>query len=253
MPTKPLTLTEQTRRAQLISVTIELIARHHYTGTSLARIAEAAGISKAAVLYHFPSKDAVVQAAYDSVIDAVTAHVGAAVEAATRRPTSDKAESNEAVSGEALLNEAAPSEAPLGEATSGEATLGEATSGEATLGEATSGEATLGEAALEAYIRSLIGYLRENPTHTRMIIEAIGEAPTVGDTPNAPSRHQSVAALITAAREAGDYRPDVDPSVTAVIVNGALDAIVAENLSDPTFDTTAAAESLINLLRRSLR
>lgn len=192
MSTKPLTLTEQARRAQLIGVTIDLIARHHHSGTSLARIAEAAGISKAAVLYHFPSKDAVVRAAYDTVIGALTDHVGAAVQAES------------------------------------------------------------GAAALEAYIRSLAGYLRAHPAHTRMIVEAIGEEPAVDDSPAAPSRQQSVAALIAGARDAGDYRDDVDPAVTAVIVNGALDGIVSANLSDPAFDTEAATETLIALLRRSL-
>jgi AcrR family transcriptional regulator len=193
VPAKPLTITEQARRAQLIGVTIDLIARHHYAGTSLARIAEAAGISKAAVLYHFPSKDAVVRAAYDSVLEGLTAYVGAAVAAET------------------------------------------------------------GAGIVETYIRSITGYLREHPTHTRMIIEAIGEAPNVDDTPNSPSRQQTMASMVAAARDAGDYRPDIDPFVTAVIVNGALDGIVSESLSNPTFDSAAAAENLIDLLRRSLR
>jgi AcrR family transcriptional regulator len=193
VPAKPLTITEQARRAQLIGVTIDLISRHGYAGTSLARIAEAAEISKAAVLYHFPSKDAVVRAAYESVLQELAAQVGTAVEAET------------------------------------------------------------GAAAVEAYIRSLTGYLARHPTHTRMIVEAIAEAPAVDDTPNAPSRRQSVAALIAAARDAGDYRADVDPVLTAVIMNGALDAIVSENLTDPAFDTATAAEYLIDLLRRTLR
>jgi AcrR family transcriptional regulator len=193
VPAKPLTITEQARRAQLVGVTIDLIARHGYAGTSLARIAEAAGISKAAVLYHFPSKDAVVRAAYDSVLEGLTARVGAAVGAES------------------------------------------------------------GAAAVEAYIRSMVGYLAENPAHTRMIVEAIAEAPAVGDSPSAPSRRQSVAALIAAARDTGDYRADVDPQLTAVIMNGALDAIVSESLTDPAFDTTAAAGYLIDLLRRTLR
>ena len=74
---------EQVRRAQLIEVTIALVAEHGYAGTSLARIAEGAEITKAAVLYHFPSKDAVVEAARAWVLEALVAQVGAAVEAAT--------------------------------------------------------------------------------------------------------------------------------------------------------------------------
>ena len=45
-----------------------MIAEHGYAGTSLARIAEAAGLSNAAVLYHFGSKNAVLESAYAKVI-----------------------------------------------------------------------------------------------------------------------------------------------------------------------------------------
>jgi AcrR family transcriptional regulator len=182
------TLTERARRGQLIGVTIDLLARHGHAGTSLARIAEAAEISKAAVLYHFPSKDAVVRAAYATVIDGLVAHVGAAV-------------------------------APL-----------------------------TGAAALEAYIRSMVEYLRDHPAHARVIAEAIG-ADTVTDTPHAPSRTATVAGLVEAAVDAGDYRPDTDARATAVIVNGAIDAMVAEQLIDPGFDTVRAAGLLVGLLR----
>ncbi|MGC0143390.1 TetR/AcrR family transcriptional regulator [Pseudactinotalea sp. Z1732] len=74
-----LTFTEQARREQLVGVTIELVAERGYAGTSLAGIAAAAEITKAAVLYHFGSKDAVVQAALDCVLDSLVAEVGEAV------------------------------------------------------------------------------------------------------------------------------------------------------------------------------
>jgi AcrR family transcriptional regulator len=189
---RPLTLTERARRAQLIRVTIDLVATHGYAGTSLARIAEAAEISKAAVLYHFPSKDAVVRAAYATVIDQLTAQVGSAVEAET------------------------------------------------------------GAAALRAYIRSLIAYLRGSPAHARMIIEAIGAEAGGTDSPNAASRWQSVAALIDGARAAGDYRDEPESRTTAVIVNGAIDAVVAEQLADPGFDSAQAAEAIVDLVDRAL-
>jgi TetR/AcrR family transcriptional regulator len=81
-PSRSTRFRQQVRRTQLIEVTIDLIARHGYAGTSLALIAEGAEISKTAVLYHFASKDMVVRAAYDSVIEALVAQVGAAVDAA---------------------------------------------------------------------------------------------------------------------------------------------------------------------------
>ncbi|MDG4829223.1 TetR/AcrR family transcriptional regulator [Solwaraspora sp. WMMD1047] len=189
---RPLTLTEQARRAQLIRVTIDLVAAHGYAGTSLARIAEAAEISKAAVLYHFPSKDAVVRAAYGTVIEQLTARVGGAVEPHT------------------------------------------------------------GAAALRAYIHSLIAYLRGSPAHARMIIEAISAESGVTDSPNAPSRWQSVAALIDGAKAAGDYRAEPASRITAVIINGAIDAVVAEQLADPGFDSARAAAAIVDLVDRAL-
>lgn len=183
---------EQARRAQLIDATVALVARHGYAGTSLARIAEAAGISKATVLYHFPSRDAVVRAAYGSVIETLTTHVGAAVAPAS------------------------------------------------------------GAAAVEAYIRSLVGFLHDKPERARVITEVIVGDDEVTDTPGSAGRWRPVADLIRAAQAAGDYREDADPRVTAIMVNGAIDGIVAERLADPGFDTPAAAEQLIRMLRGAM-
>ncbi|SCL35723.1 transcriptional regulator, TetR family [Micromonospora nigra] len=192
-PDRPLTITEQARRAQLVRVTIDLVARHGHAGTSLARIAEAADLSKAAVLYHFPSKDAVVRAAYATVIEALTTAVGAAV---AQRD---------------------------------------------------------GAAALEAYVRSLVGHLRTHPDHARMIIEAISGEAGGDDGPRATSRQRSVADLIEAARSAGDYREQTDPDLLAVLLNGAIDAIVAEQLARPEFDSARAADELVDLVNRAYR
>jgi AcrR family transcriptional regulator len=189
---RPPTFIEQARRAQLVDATIGLVARHGYAGASLARIAESARISKATVLYHFPSKDAVVRAAYDAVIEGLTAHVGAAVAAHT------------------------------------------------------------GAAAVEAYIRSLVGHLHERPERARVIAEAIRGDEEVTDRPDSRARWQTVAGFVEAAREAGDYRADVDPRVTAIMINGAIDAMVAERMTDPAFDTPGAAEQLITMLRRAV-
>lgn len=78
-----MTFTEDARRRQLVDVTIALVAEHGYGRCSLARIAEAAGVTKGAVLYHFRTKDAVVRAAYSHVLDGLVAAVGDAVDAAS--------------------------------------------------------------------------------------------------------------------------------------------------------------------------
>lgn len=73
---------ERERRAQLIATTIALVTEHGYAAASLARIAQAAGIAKGTVVYHFTTKDAVLKAAYQHVLDALVADVGQAVDAA---------------------------------------------------------------------------------------------------------------------------------------------------------------------------
>ncbi|MET9293925.1 TetR/AcrR family transcriptional regulator [Streptomyces sp. NPDC003077] len=76
------TFTERARREQLVQCTIDLISTRGYPATSLAAIAERAGISKAAVLYHFSSKDNLTRATLEHVLERFTAHVTERVAAA---------------------------------------------------------------------------------------------------------------------------------------------------------------------------
>ncbi|MFJ9413239.1 TetR/AcrR family transcriptional regulator [Streptomyces sp. NPDC101227] len=69
------TFTERARRQQLIECTIDLISTRGYPSTSLSAIAERAGLSKAAVLYHFASKDNLTKAALDQVMGEFSAYV----------------------------------------------------------------------------------------------------------------------------------------------------------------------------------
>ncbi|GAA4926096.1 TetR/AcrR family transcriptional regulator [Nesterenkonia rhizosphaerae] len=77
---KAATFTQQARRDQIIDMTIALVDEKGYAGVSLSGIAERAGITKAAVLYHFSTKAAVVEAAYQHVLQLLVAHVGKAVD-----------------------------------------------------------------------------------------------------------------------------------------------------------------------------
>lgn len=188
---RKLTLTEQARRAQLIDVTVRLIAEHGDAATSLARIAEAAGITKAAVLYHFRSKDALVRAAHESALTGLVEHVGRAVESADA------------------------------------------------------------ERAPAAYIRSMVGYLRDHPGHTRVVIAAVSD-----DDRRSSQRWRPLADLMAAARRAhgtdsgteGPTPEGTDLSTMALIVGGGIDAIVAEHLDHPDYDPLAAAEELVAML-----
>jgi TetR/AcrR family transcriptional regulator len=57
-------------RAETIAAATRLFAAHGFEGTALQDIADAVGVSKPAVLHHFPSKEHVRQA----VLDAILAH-----------------------------------------------------------------------------------------------------------------------------------------------------------------------------------
>ncbi|GHF24838.1 putative transcriptional regulator, TetR family protein [Streptomyces mashuensis] len=74
------TFTETARRQQIVECAIDLIATKGYPATSLAAIAERAGISKAAVLYHFSSKDNLTRATLTHVLERFRAYVTERVE-----------------------------------------------------------------------------------------------------------------------------------------------------------------------------
>lgn len=70
------------REEQLISIAADLFARKGYEGTSLRDIAETAGITKAALYYWFPEKEALFQHVVAGRMAALVDKVSAAVEQA---------------------------------------------------------------------------------------------------------------------------------------------------------------------------
>ncbi|MGW7685680.1 TetR/AcrR family transcriptional regulator [Kribbella sp. NPDC054772] len=184
-----LTFTEEARRAQLVDVTIGLVSERGYAAASLGRIAESAGITKAGVLYHFASKQALVEAAHEQVLSALVATVAGAVEAA------------------------APADGPA------------------------------------AYIRSMVGHLRERPRDVRMLVEAMMSVAPLTDS---KARWSAVAELLSAARVARGLTEAIDQRSAAIVIGGGIDAIVAESMRDPAYDALAAAELLVEVVERGL-
>lgn len=70
------------RREEIIAIAADIFATKGYDGASLRDIAERAGLTKAALYYHFPDKEQifeiVVMSRMDSLIEAVAARVEAA-------------------------------------------------------------------------------------------------------------------------------------------------------------------------------
>ncbi|MEU1521602.1 TetR/AcrR family transcriptional regulator [Nocardia rhamnosiphila] len=63
-------------RAALLDATIRCLVEHGYAGTTTQRIQEAAGVSRGALLHHFPSKAELLVAAIHHIADIRLRHLG---------------------------------------------------------------------------------------------------------------------------------------------------------------------------------
>jgi len=61
------------RRAQIIEATLRLVAEHGLVGASMSRIADAVGISNAALYRHFDSREDILIGAHDALMDRIFA------------------------------------------------------------------------------------------------------------------------------------------------------------------------------------
>jgi len=61
------TITEPGARDRIVRAATRLFARHGFEGTSLRMIAEAAGMQKGSLVYHFENKDKIREAVLDSL------------------------------------------------------------------------------------------------------------------------------------------------------------------------------------------
>ncbi|GAB3487294.1 TetR/AcrR family transcriptional regulator [Nocardiopsis coralliicola] len=77
-------------RAEIRATALGLFAQHGFAGTSLRQIAEQLGITKAALYYHFPSKDALLAEIIDPMIAAGESYLAEA-EAAAAQGRPDRA------------------------------------------------------------------------------------------------------------------------------------------------------------------
>ncbi len=72
-------VTKEARRQQLIEATIDSLAKRGYAETTLADVAEGAGLSRGIVNFHFESKENLLIATLQFLAEEYTAHVEAAL------------------------------------------------------------------------------------------------------------------------------------------------------------------------------
>lgn len=76
----------ETRRLQLIEATIDSLARRGYSETTMANVADGAGLSRGIVNFHFESKDKLLVATLQHMADEYAAHWRGAIENAGSDP-----------------------------------------------------------------------------------------------------------------------------------------------------------------------
>jgi AcrR family transcriptional regulator len=86
-PTAGVTAQRRPAEARIVATAAELFAQHGVGGTSLQMIADAIGVTKAAVYHQFKTKEEIVIA----VAETELANVEAAIEAAESEPTPERA------------------------------------------------------------------------------------------------------------------------------------------------------------------
>ncbi len=79
--TKKVTFTQAARRAQIVTAAIEVIAEIGWAQTSIRKIADRVGVAMSAVLYHFGTKDNLVDAIIEEMYRSALAAVSPALEA----------------------------------------------------------------------------------------------------------------------------------------------------------------------------
>ena len=77
------TFTEQARREQIVAAAMRVIADGGYAQASVAKIAEHIGVAKSVVLYHFKTKNDIIEAVVAAVFTAAAAQMVPAMAAAT--------------------------------------------------------------------------------------------------------------------------------------------------------------------------
>jgi AcrR family transcriptional regulator len=77
-------------RQRFIDAAVQLFIRHSFAGTSLQMIADEVGVTKAAVYHHFHTREELLKAVVDPLVDELRAVIEAAESLRGRHPRADR-------------------------------------------------------------------------------------------------------------------------------------------------------------------
>lgn len=104
--------------------------------------------------------------------------------------------------------------------------------------------------AVFAHLRAMSAYLAANPTHARVISESAAIAELAGRRAAGPRHWEKLADLLVIAQKEGQLRA-FDARTVAVLIDGAVNGLIAHSLADPDFELAAAVPELEAFVRRA--
>lgn len=84
-------------RERLLASTVEMLAGKGWAATTVAAVAEAAGVSRGAAQHHFPTRESLITAALDALFEQLTVDIGASMKELPAGPERIDAVVNRAV------------------------------------------------------------------------------------------------------------------------------------------------------------
>ena len=110
-----------------------------------------------------------------------------------------------------------------------------------------------GRAALRAVIEGNLAVIRDNPNHVIAVVEIAVSNRHLYQATTAAKGESDMRELLEYFQRTGEFRPDFDASVMAIMIRAAIDAVPARIGRDPDFDIDHYAHELADLFDLATR
>jgi AcrR family transcriptional regulator len=115
-----------------------------------------------------------------------------------------------------------------------------------------------GPGTVRAYIESNLAFMREHRNFLIAVVEILRHRVATGGPrglrgPNAPVAARELVDLLARYQAAGELRADFDPSIMAIAIRAAIDAVPPLLSIDPEFDIDSYAKEIANVFELATR